>query len=105
VVIQPSFDAFSPKNQDLNEATTRTILVQTGLVEGPPGSGPPIFVEGDGTPGMMAWCARMLRLDYPVYLSSPLRGGTRTNTCPCGDEIDDRVRGINAVERSVDQRA
>lgn len=36
-MIQPSIDAFSPKNQDLDEATIRTILVHAGLVEGPLG--------------------------------------------------------------------
>ena len=39
VVIQPSIDPFSAKNQDLDEDTVRAILVHTGLVEGPSGDG------------------------------------------------------------------
>jgi trehalose synthase len=35
-VIQPSIDPFSPKNQELDPATVRSILIHTGLVEGPP---------------------------------------------------------------------
>ena len=49
-VIQPSIDAFSPKNQDLDETTIRAILAQTGLVDAPPPS-TPRFTRGDGTPG------------------------------------------------------
>lgn len=37
-IIRPSIDPFSAKNQELDEATVRAILVHTGLVEGPLGA-------------------------------------------------------------------
>ncbi|MGH2533300.1 MAG: glycosyltransferase [Thermomicrobiales bacterium] len=49
VVIPPSIDAFSPKNQELDESTVRAILVHTGIVEGPPDDGAAIFHREDGS--------------------------------------------------------
>ncbi|MGH2753788.1 MAG: glycosyltransferase [Actinomycetota bacterium] len=46
-VIPPSIDAFSPKNQYLDETTVGAILTKTGLVQG--GDGDPVFVRGDGS--------------------------------------------------------
>jgi trehalose synthase len=50
-IIPPSIDAFSPKNQKLDPTATRSILVHTGLVEGPNGPGSPTFLRDDGSPG------------------------------------------------------
>ncbi|HVL25454.1 MAG TPA: glycosyltransferase [Thermomicrobiales bacterium] len=60
-VIPPSIDAFSAKNQPLDDATVRAILVQTGLVEGPPGDGQPIFHREDGTPARVDRQAVIIR--------------------------------------------
>ena len=54
-IIEPSIDAFSPKNQELSEAAVHSILVHVGLVEGPPPSPPDhSFTQEDGSPGRVS---------------------------------------------------
>ncbi|HEY7033638.1 MAG TPA: glycosyltransferase [Thermomicrobiales bacterium] len=72
VIIPPSIDAFSPKNQDLDEATVRAILVRTGLVEGPPGDGQPVFHRTDGSPGRVDRPAEVIRLGRAPSWETPL---------------------------------
>jgi trehalose synthase len=50
VVIPPSIDAFSPKNQDLDPPTVRAILRCAGIKRGKCPSGS-VFLREDGTPG------------------------------------------------------
>jgi trehalose synthase len=72
-IIQPSIDAFSPKNRDLDEATIRTTLVHTGLVEGPPPS--PArheFARDDGSPGRIERRADVIRLGRAPSWDTPL---------------------------------
>jgi trehalose synthase len=71
-VITPSIDAFSPKNQEMDEATVRAILVHTGLVEGPPGDGQPLFRQADGTPGRVDRQADIVRLGRAPTWETPL---------------------------------
>jgi trehalose synthase len=76
-IITPSIDPFSAKNQDLDDATVRAILVHVGLVEGPPGDGTPIFTREDGSPG---------RVDLGS-LEGSRRGAARfrqSRQCRCG---------------------
>jgi len=72
VVIPPSIDAFSAKNQELDDATVRAILVHTGLVEGPPGDGSPTFLREDGSPGRVERHADVLRLGRAPTWETPL---------------------------------
>jgi len=51
VVIPPSIDVFSPKNEDLDDATVLGILRATGVLSGGAESGPTTFKRHDGTPG------------------------------------------------------
>ena len=60
-VIPPSIDPFSAKNQDLDEAVLRAILVRTGIVEGPAGDVAPSFVREDGSPGRVDRQADVVR--------------------------------------------
>ena len=72
VVIHPSIDPFSPKNQELDDATVRAILVHTGLVEGPAGDGSPTFVREDGSPARVGRYADVLRLGRAPSWETPL---------------------------------
>jgi trehalose synthase len=73
VVITPSIDAFSAKNQDLSENAVRTILVHTGLVEGPPPDPADHgFMRDDGTPGRVGRRAEVVRLGRPPAWDTPL---------------------------------
>lgn len=71
-IITPSIDAFSPKNQELDEATVRAILVNCGLVEGPPGGGTPTFLCEDGSPGRVNRAADVVRLGRAPAWETPL---------------------------------
>ncbi|MCC7104265.1 MAG: glycosyltransferase [Chloroflexi bacterium] len=72
VVIQPSIDAFSPKNQELSDATVRAILVHAGLVEGPPGDGQRVFLRDDGTPGRVDRQADLIHRGRAPTWDAPL---------------------------------
>jgi trehalose synthase len=71
-IITPSIDAFSPKNQELDDATVRAILVNSGLVEGPPGDGAPTFLCEDGSPGRVNRAADIVRLGRAPTWETPL---------------------------------
>jgi trehalose synthase len=71
-VITPSIDAFSAKNQDMDEETVRAILVHVGLVDGPQGPGKPTFVRQDGTPGQVDRRADVMRHGRASLWEAPL---------------------------------
>ena len=72
VIIPPSIDAFSAKNQALDEPTVRAILVHTGLVEGPMGEGTPTFHREDGSPARVDRHADVLRMGRAPTWDTPL---------------------------------
>lgn len=72
-VIQPSIDAFSPKNAAMDPDAIRTILVHTGLVEGPPPARPDHrFVRHDGSHGRVSRHADVVRLGRAPGWDTPL---------------------------------
>ena len=51
VIIPPSIDAFSAKNQELSQSAVAAVLQAAGLQDGSVGHGVPAFTRQDGTPG------------------------------------------------------
>jgi trehalose synthase len=72
VIIPPTIDPFSPKNQDLDAVTVSAILVHTGILEGPPGDAHPIFHRADGSPERVDRMADVLRLGRAPNVKTPL---------------------------------
>jgi trehalose synthase len=73
VVIRPSIDPFSPKNQEISEPRIRAILVHAGLVEGPaPARTKPVFQRLDGTPGRVERRADVVRCGRAPAWDTPL---------------------------------
>jgi len=70
-VIPPSIDPFSPKNQEMDEETAHSILVHTGIVEGPNGQSR-TFTRDDGAPGRVEHRADVLRLGRAPLWTVPL---------------------------------
>src|SRR5918992_2142381 len=62
VVIPPSIDAFSPKNQELSVDTVLAILDQAGVVPADTDGSAATFVREDGTPGRVDRRAQMFEL-------------------------------------------
>ena len=62
MVLAPNIDPFSAKNQSMDEATVRAILVEVGLIEGPHGHGTPTFLRDDGSSGRVDRKAEVVRL-------------------------------------------
>jgi trehalose synthase len=58
-VIQPSIDAFSPKNQQLTPGQAEDILARAGILPG--SDGPATFTRFDGTPGRVDHRATMIQ--------------------------------------------
>jgi trehalose synthase len=52
-IIPPSIDPFSPKNQDLDQATVSAILARLGVLDGASPHAPPRFVRRDGDTGVV----------------------------------------------------
>jgi trehalose synthase len=72
-IIQPSIDVFSPKNQDLDAATTRAILTHVGLtVDGAAGDTALVFTNHDGTPGRVDRLCEVIGMGPPPAHDDPL---------------------------------
>jgi len=69
VVIQPTVDAFNPKNAEQTREQSLAILARAGVVPHD-AVGDPIFVRSDGTPGRVDRRAQMVEV-------APLRPGDR----------------------------
>ena len=59
LIVAPSIDAFSPKNQDLSEHQVDAILKAAGAIAGTPGDAP-TFIRGDGSIGHVDRAVQML---------------------------------------------
>lgn len=72
VIVAPSIDAFSTKNQDMTAETARSILVHAGIVEGPRGEDSRGFVREDGSPGRVDRRADIVRQGRSPSWDTPL---------------------------------
>jgi trehalose synthase len=72
LIITPTLDPFSAKNQHLGEGAVRSILVNTGIIEGPPGDAPPTFLREDGSPGRVDRQADVMRHGRAPAWDTPL---------------------------------
>jgi trehalose synthase len=70
VVIAPSIDPFSPKNQELDRDTVHAVLQAAGIVDGEP-AGPVTFERQDGSRGRVERKASLTE-DVAVTLETPV---------------------------------
>ncbi len=71
VIIPPSIDPFSVKNEPMAEETVRAILCRVGILSGNPET-PAIYIHRDGTPGRIDHYADLLRAGPPPLPEVPL---------------------------------
>lgn len=71
VIIAPSIDPFSAKNQPMSKDAVRSILVKCGIVEGPNGEDP-TYLRGDGTRATVERAADMMHLGRLPAMDRPL---------------------------------
>jgi trehalose synthase len=72
VLIPPSLDPFSAKNQSMSDATVRAILIRAGLIAGTAAADACTFVREDGTPGRVDRTAEIVRAGAAPTESTPL---------------------------------
>ncbi len=72
LIVPPAIDPFSPKNQEMDDATIRSVLHHLGIVNGTPGNGTPSFLRSNGTRGMIDRRAEIVREGGPPSLDTPL---------------------------------
>jgi trehalose synthase len=71
VVIPPTIDVFTPKNEDLDESTVLAVLRRSGLVVAGGDAAPVTFMRPDGTPGRVERQVRSVEEDR-VHVETPL---------------------------------
>jgi trehalose synthase len=72
VVIPPSIDPFSPKNQEMAPADVEAILHYVGLLEGDPRGAVASYTRGDGSVARIARHVDVLQTGPPPPASAPL---------------------------------
>ena len=71
-IISPSIDVFSPKNQDMDDATVQSILSNVGIISKQGGEVEPVFNRLDGTPSRISRFADVMQLGPPPDSDVPL---------------------------------
>ena len=105
VVIPPSIDAFSAKNQELDANTVRSILVHTGLIEGPmPEDASCRFTRIDGTSSRVERHADVVRLGRAPGYDVPLVVQV-SRWDPLKDMMGVMLGFERMIERVPDERA
>lgn len=99
LVIRPSIDIFSVKNQDLEPDAVRSILAHTGLVLAAPGDGPPRYRRRDGVMARVNRGADLLRHGPAPAADTPLVVQV-SRWDPLKDPLG-VMRGFSALVRSA----
>ncbi|AKF05899.1 glycosyltransferase [Sandaracinus amylolyticus] len=72
-IIQPSIDAFSPKNEDMDVDVVRAILAHVGVLSGPcPDRASPVYTRRDGSPARVERVADIVRAGPAPDVDVPL---------------------------------
>jgi trehalose synthase len=72
LIVPPTIDPFSPKNQEMDEATVAAILYHLGLVDGGPVNGARRFTKGDGSRATVERTAEVVHDSTPPPWETPL---------------------------------
>jgi trehalose synthase len=72
VIIPPTIDPFSAKNQPMDESCVRSILRKAGVVLGAGDGNAPTFLREDGTPGRVDRVAEVVREGQPPADTVPM---------------------------------
>ena len=99
VIIAPSIDVFSPKNQHLDDSTVRSILIRTGIIEGKPVREPPLFRRDNGLLGCVKRTASVVRNGPAPSWERPL-----VVQVSRWDPLKDPVGVIHAFAKMLDNR-
>ena len=71
-IIPPSIDPFSPKNQEMDDDTVRSILAQIGVITWPAPASPATFTRRDGSVGEVVRTAVIVRSGPPPEAEAPM---------------------------------
>ena len=72
MLIPPSLDPLTAKNEDLDAGTVRAVLAHTGMIAGESGDGPVSFTGQDGSPRRVERRAEVVRSGPPPPADVPL---------------------------------
>ena len=72
MLIPPSLDPLTAKNEDLDAETVRAVLAHTGMIAGESGDGPVSFTGQDGSPRRVERRAEVVRSGPPPPADVPL---------------------------------
>jgi trehalose synthase len=95
-IISPSIDAFTPKNQDMDEATVASILKASGLVESASKSPAAAFLRKDGSAAQVGRHANLLE---DAHISGSDRIVLQVSRW---DRLKDAVGVLNGFVQHVD---
>jgi len=97
LIVPPCIDPFSPKNQEMDEATVRAVLTHLGLVSGSPGAGTRKYVRTDGSRATIERRASVIQEGGPPDWDTPL-----VVQVSRWDRLKDPVGVLQGFVRSMD---
>lgn len=98
LVVSPTIDPFSPKNQDMDPVTARSILAHLGVLAGNSGNGSRSFILGDGNTATVERRAEVIREGEP-----PGPDASLVVQVSRWDRLKDPVGVVRGFVRSISQ--